>query len=56
MPLVVGLIVQEPGALTAEKRVRAGVGEMGKWVHSSISGPNFLLCLFMCLTLWQEKP
>lgn len=56
MPLVAGLIVQELGALTAEKRVRAGVGEMGKWVRSGISGPNFLLCLFMCLTLWQEKP
>lgn len=56
MPLVLRLIVLEPGALAVEKRVRAGVGEMGEWVHSGISGPNFLLGLFMCLTLWQEKP
>jgi len=56
MPLVPHLIVRESGALAVEKRVRVGVGEVGKWVCSGISGPNFLLCLFMRLTLWQEKP
>lgn len=56
MPLVPCLIVQELGALAAENRVRASVGEMGKWIYSDILGPNFFLCLFMCLTLWQEKP
>lgn len=56
MPLVPCLIVQESGALAAEDRARASVGEMGKWIYSDILGPNSVLCLFMCLTLWQEKP
>lgn len=46
MPLVPRLIVQESGALSAEKRARASVGEMGKWIYSGILEPNSFFVSF----------